>query len=169
MVLYRSGNSSPVVQLTSTRDPVGRVIVGAQSFDDRQSEAPLPQVAGLPVSGQPSDETACCIFPDEPCEPGPSDTGPLSNMAFLMLLRRVERDDITPHGMRSSFRDWASECTNFPNEVSEMALAHVVENATEAAYRRGDLFEKRRKLMEAWASYCEPRKSAKVLLLKRRP
>ena len=79
---------------------------------------------------------------------------PLSNMALLMMLRRVGRDDITAHGFRSTFRDWAAECTNFPNEVCEAALAHVIENKAEAAYRRGDLFDKRRKLMEAWASYC---------------
>jgi integrase len=89
--------------------------------------------------------------------PGPSDRGPLSGMALLMLLRRLKRDDVTAHGFRSAFRDWAAECTNFPREAAEKALAHRVENATEAAYRRGDLFEKRVKLMEAWAEYCETR------------
>ncbi len=79
---------------------------------------------------------------------------PISNMAMLMLLRRIGRKDITVHGFRSTFRDWAAEETNFSREVAEAALAHVVENRVEAAYRRGDLFEKRRKLMEAWASYC---------------
>ena len=64
--------------------------------------------------------------------PGPADDGPLSNMALLMLLRRLKREGVTAHGMRSAFKDWASECTSFPNEVGEMALAHVVENATEA-------------------------------------
>ncbi len=86
--------------------------------------------------------------------PGPSDMGPLSGMALLMLLRRLNKDDVTAHGMRSAFRDWAAERTNFPREVCEMALAHTVENATEAAYRRGDLFERRIKLMDEWASYC---------------
>ena len=86
--------------------------------------------------------------------PGPSDKGPLSGMALLMLLRRLKRDDVTAHGFRSAFRDWAAECTNFPREVCEMALAHTIESATEAAYRRSDLFEKRSKLMEAWAEYC---------------
>jgi integrase len=71
-----------------------------------------------------------------------------------MLIRRFKRIGVTAHGMRSAFRDWASESTSFSNEVCEMALAHVVENATEAAYRRGDLFEKRAKLMEAWAEFC---------------
>jgi integrase len=78
---------------------------------------------------------------------------PLSNMAFLMLLRRIGRVDLTVHGFRSSFRDWAAERTNFSGEVAEMALAHVVGNKVEAAYRRGDLFEKRRRLMDAWANF----------------
>jgi integrase len=79
----------------------------------------------------------------------------LSNMALLMLLRRMGRGDLTAHGFRSTFRDWAAERTNFPNEVVEMALAHAISDKTEAAYRRGDLFEKRRKLMDAWAAFCE--------------
>ena len=85
--------------------------------------------------------------------PGGKAGRPLSNMAFLMLLRRMGRDDLTAHGFRSSFRDWAAERTNFPSEVAEMALAHVVVNKVEAAYRRGDLFEKRRRLMDAWAEF----------------
>jgi integrase len=79
----------------------------------------------------------------------------LSDMALLMLLSRMNRSDLTAHGFRSTFRDWAAERTNFPSEVVEMALAHAVSDKVEAAYRRGDLFEKRRKLMEAWASYCD--------------
>jgi integrase len=82
------------------------------------------------------------------------------------VARRV-RPGVTVHGFRSTFRDWAAETTRFPNHVIEMALAHSVSDAVEAAYRRGDLLEKRRKLMEAWASYCE-RKSAEVLPLQRR-
>jgi integrase len=81
-------------------------------------------------------------------------TKPLSNMAMLMLLRRMERKDITVHGFRSTFRDWTAEMTNFSREVAEAALAHVIENKVEAAYRRGDLFEKRRRLMSEWADYC---------------
>ncbi len=86
--------------------------------------------------------------------PGGRRGKPLSNMAMLVLLRRMEREDITVHGFRSSFRDWASETTDFPSEVVEMALAHTVESKVERAYRRGDLFEKRRDLMSAWASWC---------------
>jgi integrase len=76
-------------------------------------------------------------------------------MALLMLLRRMGRHDLTAHGFRSTFHDWASERENFSNEVIEMALAHAIGDKVEAAYRRGDLFEKRRKLMDAWAAYCD--------------
>ncbi len=75
--------------------------------------------------------------------PGAKAGRPLSNMAFLMLLRRMGRDDLTAHGFRSTFRDWAAEQTSFPHEVCEMALAHTVGRRRRAAYRRGDLFEKR--------------------------
>lgn len=86
--------------------------------------------------------------------PGARVGKPLSNMALLMTLRRMNRADLTAHGFRSTFRDWAAETTNFPREVAEAALAHAVGDRVEAAYRRGDLFEKRRKLMEAWGGYC---------------
>jgi integrase len=85
--------------------------------------------------------------------PSRDETKPLSNMAFLMTLRRMKLD-ATAHGFRSSFRDWAAEQTNFPREACEAALAHAVENKVEAAYRRGDLFEKRRELMRAWADFA---------------
>jgi integrase len=86
--------------------------------------------------------------------PGGKSNRPLSNMAFLMLLRRMGRGVLTAHGFRSSFRDWAAERTTFPAEVAEMALAHAVNDKVEAAYRRGDLFQKRRQLAEAWARFC---------------
>jgi len=79
--------------------------------------------------------------------------GKLSNMAMAMLLRRMDVD-ATVHGFRSGFRDWAAESTGFAHEVCEMALAHAIANQSEAAYRRGDLFDKRRKLMDAWAAFC---------------
>lgn len=78
----------------------------------------------------------------------------MSNMALLMLLRRMGRAGLTAHGFRSTFRDWAAETTDFPAEVAEMALAHAVTDRVEAAYRRGDLFEKRRAIMDAWALAC---------------
>ena len=84
--------------------------------------------------------------------PGRHPEKPLSNMVLLMALRRMDVP-VTVHGFRSSFRDWASERTNFPREVCELALAHSIGNKVEAAYRRGDLFEKRRELMAAWAAY----------------
>ena len=73
---------------------------------------------------------------------------------MLLLLRRMGREDLTVHGFRSAFADWAAERTNFPDEVRQMALAHVLSDKVEAAYRRGDLFQKRRQLAEAWARYC---------------
>lgn len=84
----------------------------------------------------------------------PSNKKGLSNMAMLAVLKRMDRVDITVHGFRSTFRDWAAESTAYPGEVVEMALAHAIKNLTEAAYRRGDLLEKRSRLMEEWARYC---------------
>jgi len=78
----------------------------------------------------------------------------LSNMSMAMLLRRMGRVDITVHGFRSTFRDWAGETTSFAREVIEMALAHAIRSKTERAYRRGRSLEKRRELMDSWAAYC---------------
>ena len=86
--------------------------------------------------------------------PGGKVGKPLSNMAMLALLDRMGRSDLTAHGFRSTFRDWAAECTDHPSEVPEMALAHTISSKVEAAYRRGDLFEKRRLLMSQWATFC---------------
>ena len=86
--------------------------------------------------------------------PGGKVGKPLSNMALLMLLRRMKRSDLTAHGFRSTFRDWCAEATNYPREVAEAALAHTVRDKTEAAYQRGDMMEKRRRLMAEWATFC---------------
>lgn len=86
--------------------------------------------------------------------PGPRRALPLSNMTMLMLLRRMKRKDVTAHGFRSTFTDWAAERTAYSREVVEMSLAHAIENKVEAAYRRGDLFAKRRGLMVDWAAFC---------------
>lgn len=86
--------------------------------------------------------------------PGRGEGAALSTMSLLMTLKRMGRADLTTHGFRSTFRDWAAEQTDFPREVAEAALAHSVGNAVEAAYRRGDLFKKRAALMNAWALYC---------------
>lgn len=121
--------------------------------------------------------------PDSYVFPGERKGKPLSNMALEMALRRLnpaseegqrrrwcsaKGEPITVHGFRSTFRDWVSEATSFPQEMAEMALAHSIKNKTEAAYRRGDLFEKRRRMMEAWAAYCtRAGGGAKVINLRR--
>jgi len=93
----------------------------------------------------------------------------LSNMAMLQLLVRMERADITVHGFRSSFRNWAAEQTNFPREVAEGALAHVNADRVEAAYMRSDLFDKRRALMNAWAKHCTtPKPKGAVVPMRKR-
>jgi integrase len=91
--------------------------------------------------------------PDSFVFPGSQPGKPLSVMAMEMLLRRMKLS-VTVHGFRSSFRDWAGDCTSFPREIVEEALAHQVGSEVERAYRRGDAIEKRRQLMSAWADYC---------------
>ena len=86
--------------------------------------------------------------------PGRNSGKPLSEKALLEVLHRMKMDNTTVHGFRSCFRDWCAERTNYPNEVAEMALAHTVGDKVEAAYRRGDLFEKRQRLMDEWARFC---------------
>jgi integrase len=101
--------------------------------------------------------------------------GALSNMALTEVIRRMNQADdklrwtdskgnpVVTHGFRSTFRDWIAECTNYPRWVGEKALAHLVGDETERAYQRGDLLEKRRKLMQGWADYCGRVQSAKVV------
>ncbi|RVU36709.1 DUF4102 domain-containing protein [Hwanghaeella grinnelliae] len=115
----------------------------------------LPRVAGNPH-----------LFP------GSRHGRPLSNMALLQLMRGMgygvdgEKGPYVPHGFRSSFRDWSGEVSSFPRDVAEMALAHVIENKVEAAYRRGDLFQKRTKMMEAWATFLMlSRNTSKIVAL----
>src|ERR1700730_18101267 len=88
---------------------------------------------------------------------------PLSGMAMEMVLRRMKVEAVTVHGFRSSFRDWAGEETHFPREIAEAALAHVIGDKAERAYRRGDALEKRRGLMDAGAIFCEPKESSNVI------
>jgi integrase len=92
---------------------------------------------------------------------------PMSDMSLLLVLRRLGRDDVTVHGFRSTFRDWAAERTNFPRDVAEAALAHTESNKVEAAYKRTDFFEKRRRLMDAWADYCASSPAGEVIPLHR--
>ena len=94
------------------------------------------------------------VDPGAPVFPSPAKAGtPLSDMTLAAALKRMGRGDLTVHGFRSTFRDWAGEATAHPREVIEAALAHRLQDKAEAAYARGDLFAKRRKLMEDWAAY----------------
>jgi len=115
----------------------------------KEHRVPLSPRALEIVKATPRIEGQKYIFP------GGKMGKPLSNMAMLMLLKRMERHDLTAHGFRSSFRDWCAEATNYPREVAEMALAHAIGDKVEAAYRRGDLFDKRGRLMEEWAKHCD--------------
>jgi integrase len=115
---------------------------------DKEHRVPLSPAALNVLAGLK--ETALNDF----VLPGMRSNTSLSNMAFLQLLKRMGRAGLTAHGFRSTFRDWAAERTAYPQEVAEMALAHAVSDKVEAAYRRGDLFDKRRKIMDDWAGFC---------------
>lgn len=122
-------------------------IPGVRMKAGREHRVPLSRrAADILIEAKDLAGESCYIFP------GRSPAKPLSNMVFLMSLRRMKAS-ITAHGFRSAFRDWAAGTTNIPREVSEMALAHTIENRTEAAYRRGDLLEKRRDLMDQWSAF----------------
>ena len=100
--------------------------------------------------------------------PGARPRQPLGVTAFATTMRRLTKGAFTPHGFRSAFRDWAGDKTNFQREVAEAALAHAVGDETEQAYRRGDALEKRRELMDRWASFCFPSAADVVSLGSRR-
>ena len=95
--------------------------------------------------------------------PGNKPKRPLSNMSMSMLLRRMGYDEITVHGFRSSFRDWAGDCTSFSREVAEAALSHAVGDVVERSYRRKSAIEKRRELMRLWEKYCMGNQSDEVI------
>ncbi len=114
----------------------------------REHRVPLSERAAELVQSMREQSHGDVIFP------AANGLRSLSNMALLMMLRRMKRQDLTVHGFRSTFRDWVAERTDYPGEVAEMALAHAVRNQVEAAYRRGDLFEKRRQLMQAWSAFA---------------
>jgi integrase len=126
----------------------------------REHRVPLTQRALQILATVEQVRTGDYVFP------GQRHGRPLSVMSMEMLLRRM-KVDVTVHGFRSSFRDWAGECTSFPREIAEAALAHTVGDETERAYRRGDALEKRRKLMAAWASFCEPKMVENVVAMRR--
>ena len=123
-------------------------VPGERTKSGREHRVPLSDRALEILAGVPREDGNDHVFIG-----GRKGSG-LSNMAMLALLRGMIENGLTVHGFRSSFRDWAGESTNFPREIAEAALAHVLPDKTEAAYRRGDALEKRRRLMDAWARFC---------------
>lgn len=146
----RSGESMGARWCEFSDDLTVWTVPGARIKAGREHRVPLPAAATellkmlRPKDAAPEHYVFHRGNPDQP----------LSNMALEMLLRRMGRTEITVHGFRSTFRDWAGETESTPVDVVEMALAHVVGSSTERAYRRGDAFEKRRALMERWADFC---------------
>ncbi len=120
----------------------------------KEHRVPLSDRAAAILEGLHRARTSEFVFPG--LKPG----RPLNSMA-LEAVRRRAKIDATTHGFRSSFRDWAGDRTPFARDVVEAALAHAIENKTEAAYRRSDALEKRRALMAAWAAYSDPDKEAR--------
>jgi integrase len=140
------------------------VIPGSRMKAGKEHRVPLSEPALAVLEEMEKVRESEFVFP------GGKSRRPISNMAMAMTLRRLGRGDLTVHGFRSSFRDWAAERTGFPAEVAEMALAHTVSDKVEAAYRRGDLFQKRRQLMEAWTRFCSaPLASAIVVSIAAAP
>jgi integrase len=143
-------------------------VPAARMKASREHRVPLSEVAlavlekvrplALMRDGEPD--------PAAPVFPGLRRALPMSNMVMLMLLRRMKRGDLTAHGFRSTFSDWAAERTACPREVVEMALAHAIESKVEAAYRRGDLFDKRRQIMAAWSRFCEGSATGDVVVMR---
>jgi integrase len=124
-------------------------IPGDRMKAGKEHRVPLSPSALVVLKRFDTGETGEFVFPGT--KPGK----PLSGMSMLPLLKRMGHPDLTVHGFRSTFRDWAAEGTNFAREVVEQALAHSIRDKVEAAYRRGDLFDKRRQLMNAWAAFCD--------------
>jgi integrase len=130
-------------------------VPGSRMKARKEHRVPLSARAFAILKGAAAAEASTDAF----VFPGRKQGKAISNMAMLKLLERMGRTDLTVHGFRSAFRDWAAERTSFPSEVAEMALAHAVGDKVEAAYRRGDLFEKRRRLMTEWATFCNAPKA----------
>jgi integrase len=129
----------------------------------KEHRVPLSAAALAVLQGMLAIRCSDYVFPG--AHPGK----PVGLNMPLRILNKVTGNGVTVHGFRSSFRDWAAERTSFPREVAEMALAHAIPSAVEAAYRRGDLFEKRARLMQSWADYCaKPAGTGKVLPIRER-
>ena len=143
-------------------DPVGAIwtIPAERMKAGREHRVPLSEQA-LAVLAEMSaartnNDPGALVFP------GQTQDRPLSDMSLTAVLRRMGRGDLTAHGFRSTFKDWAAESTAYPAELSEMALAHSIGSKVEAAYRRGDLFEKRRRLMADWCQFCSTPHATKI-------
>lgn len=159
----REGISAKALEFTILTAARTNEATGARwseiAFKEKVWIVPAERMKGGREHRVPLSDAAIALLESLPREgsyifPGAKKDSTLSNMAMLELLRGMRSNGETVHGFRSSFRDWASERTAYPNEVAEMALAHAVRDQTEAAYRRGDLFEKRRRMMTDWATYC---------------
>ena len=124
------------------------VVPAERTKADKEHRVPLSDAAVNLLKAIREASVADYVFP------GRKNDRPLSSSTFVQLLIRMDRSDLTIHGFRSTFRDWAAERTNYPSEVAEMALAHAVSDKVEAAYRRGDLFDKRRRFMQDWTEFC---------------
>jgi integrase len=122
-------------------------IPGERMKGGKEHRVPLSDAALALLKGMQATSTSDYVFP------GRTGKKPLSNMSMMMVLRRMKRDDLTGHGFRSTFRVWCAEQTNFPSEVAEAALAHSVSDKVIAAYVRTTFFDRRRKLMQAWAQF----------------
>jgi integrase len=128
------------------------IIPAARMKGDREHRVPL-SAQSLQILRE-MNEARLTADIDAHVFPGRDPQRPLSDMSLTAVLRRMNRGDLTVHGFRSTFRDWAAETTAYPSELAEKALSHTVGNKVEAAYRRGDLFDKRRRMMDDWASFC---------------
>lgn len=124
------------------------VIPAARMKMEREHRVPLSDAAVELLESLPRVEDEVLIFPSSKRHT------PLSDMTLTAALRRMDRHDVTVHGFRSTFRDWAAEATNYPGDMAELALAHSIGDKVEAAYRRGDMLKKRFRMMNEWARYC---------------
>jgi integrase len=139
------------------------VIPAERMKAEKEHRIPLSAAAFAIVERMAATRSSEFVFP------GAKTGQALSNVAMLLQMRRMGRGECTVHGFRSTFSDWCAERTAFPAEVRQMALAHAVGDKVEAAYRRGDLFEKRRQLAAAWAKFCSaPPAAGAVVALRRK-
>ena len=137
------------------------VVPAARIKSGREHRVPLSDTALAIVEEMTSVRHGQFVFPR-----GRAPGRPMGHMAMLRVLGRMGRGQLSVHGFRSSFRDWCAEQTNFPAEAAEMALAHAVGDKVEAAYRRGDMFEIRRRLMQAWANFAANPEGANIVKLR---